>query len=126
MNLGVVTPHHQINLVRSNRQVKWQLTSQVSKNTLHNFDKIVIVTHCTSPIKVGATVGTVFLHVSPYDGSHLEALPFKSRKSWEIDVGREKTEISSLLDFIRSLCFGLACWTSVSNLILGLKPPIDH
>ena len=35
-----------------------------------NFDRIVTVTHYTSPIKVGATVGTVFLHFSPYDESY--------------------------------------------------------
>ena len=67
---------HQINSVRSSRQVKQQLASHVSKNALHNFDRIVIVTHCTSPIKVGATVGTAFLHFSPYDESYFGGTTF--------------------------------------------------
>ena len=91
--LWVAAPHYQINSVWSNRQVRQQLASQVSKNTLNNFDRIVTITHCTSPIKVGANVGTAFLHISPYDESHMEALPFKLWKSWETDVGRVKLEI---------------------------------
>ena len=39
------------------------------------FDRIVIVTHCTSPIKVGATVDTAFLHTQPNDESRMEATP---------------------------------------------------
>ena len=55
-------------------------------------------------------VGTVFLHVSPYDESHLETLPFKSSKSRETVFGRE---LIFLLDFIRLFSSGLTCWTSV-------------
>ena len=54
------------------------------------------VTHCTSPIKVGGTVGIAFLHVKPDDESHLEALPFKSRKT---DVGREESRIDDFFGF---------------------------
>ena len=41
-----------------------------------NFDRIVIGTHWTNPIKVGATVGIAFLHTKPDDESRKEALPF--------------------------------------------------
>ena len=54
-----------------------------------NFDRIVIITHYTSPIKVGATVGTVFLHVSSYDESHLEALPFLVEEVAGNGIGRK-------------------------------------
>ena len=57
------------------------------------------VTHCTSPIKVGATVGIAFLHVKPDDEPHLEALSFKSRKSRKTDVGREESRIDGFVGF---------------------------
>ena len=63
------------------------------------FDRIVIVTHCISPIKVGATVGIAFLHTKPDDESRKEALPFKSWKSQETDVGRVKLEIGIFVGF---------------------------
>ena len=63
-----------------------------------DFDRIVTVTHCTSPIKVGATVGIAFLHVKRDDEPHLEALPFKSRKSRETDVRRKESKIDSKSD----------------------------
>ena len=63
-----------------------------------DFDMTVTVTHCTSPIKVGATVGIVFLHVKPDDESQLEALPFKLRKPREMNIGREESRIDSLTD----------------------------
>ena len=113
---------NKINSTQHNRQVKKQLASQVSKNTLHNFDRIVIVTHWTSPIKVGATVGTAFLHISPDDESHMEALLFKSWKSRETDVEKEKSEIKTLLDLIRFLSFGFTRWTSVLTVRLVPKP----
>ena len=56
------------------------------------------VTHCTNPIKVGATVGIAFLHVKPDNESQLEALPFKLRKPRETDIGREESRIDSLTD----------------------------
>ena len=40
------------------------------------FDRIVTVTHCTSPIKVGATVGIAFLHVKPDDESQFGGTTF--------------------------------------------------
>ena len=64
-----------------------------------DFDRIVTVTHCTSPIKVGATVGIAFLHVKPDDEPHLEALSFKSRKSRKTDVGREESRIDGFVGF---------------------------
>ena len=57
-----------------------------------DFDRTVTVTHRTSPIKVGATVGIAFLHVKPDDESHLEALPFESREPRETDIGRGNSE----------------------------------
>ena len=79
---------------------KQQLASQVSKNALHNFDRIVIVTHCTSPIKVGATVGTAFLHFSPYDESYFGGMTFfQSRKLRETDVGMKESKFDVFAEF---------------------------
>ena len=45
------------------------------------------------------TVGIAFLHTKPDDESRKEALPFKSWKSHETDVGRVKLEIGIFVGF---------------------------
>ena len=58
-----------------------------------NFDRIVTVTHYTSPIKVGATVGIAFSHVKPDEESYLEITPFYVAEVAETNVGRAKSRI---------------------------------
>ena len=44
-------------------------------------------------------IDTAFLHISPDDESHLEALPFKSWKSRETYVGRGESIIDIFVGF---------------------------
>ena len=59
-----------------------------------NFDRIVTVTHYTSPIKVGATVDIAFLHVKPDEESRMDAPPLSRRSRGKRLSERQSQELT--------------------------------